>query len=78
MSKIEGISSPQKSTAISVVKIATVNGFYKLLFMNFNILFVVAPSQSNLQVKPITSVNISSYLMHTTLRGLNVKTYNSK
>lgn len=62
MSKIEGISSPQKSSAISVVKIATANEFYKLLFMNFNIFFLVAPSQLNLLLKPITSVNISSYL----------------
>lgn len=48
MFKIEGISSLQESSAISVVKIATVNGFYKLLFMNFNILLLAAPSQSNL------------------------------
>lgn len=50
--KIEGISSPQKSSGISVVKTAKINGFYKLLFMNFNILFLVAPSKSNLWLKP--------------------------
>lgn len=50
--KIEGISSPQKSSVISVVKTAKINGFYKLLFINFNILFLVASSQSSLWLKP--------------------------
>ena len=77
-SKLKAFPFPRRALLyISLVQLAAINGFYKLLFMNLDILVLVAPSQSNLWLKAIISVNPSSYLtspqQHTILRGLNVK-----